>query len=165
MILQTRYFGELDVKESEIIDFSHGLPGFDTVKRYILINNEEENSPFKWLQSIDDRMLAFVLINPFAVKKNYEIKLDDETLSELGIINEKDVEVYSIVVVPEDMNKMTMNLQAPLVINSRSKRGKQLILDTDRYGVRHYVLEELQGREETVNACADEEKGPINHNK
>ena len=155
MILQTRYFGELDVRESEIIDFSHGLPGFDTVKRYILINNEEENSPFKWLQSIDDRMLAFVLINP----------LDDETLSELGIINEKDVEVYSIVVVPEDMNKMTMNLQAPLVINSRSKRGKQLILDTDRYGVRHYVLEELQGREETVNACADEEKGPINHNK
>ena len=68
MILQTRYFGELDVRESEIIDFSHGLPGFDTVKRYILINNEEENSPFKWLQSIDDRMLAFVLINPFAVR-------------------------------------------------------------------------------------------------
>jgi len=165
MILQTRYFGELDIKESEIIDFSRGLPGFNTLKRYILIDNEDENSPFKWLQSIDDQMLAFVLINPFAVKKDYEIKLDDETLGELGISDEKDVEVYSIVVVPEDMNKMTMNLQAPIIINTRNKRGKQLILDTDRYGVRHYVLEELQGREETGNACADEEKGSINHNK
>ncbi len=165
MILKTRYFGELDIKESDIIGFSRGLPGFETVKQYVLINNEEENSPFKWLQSVDNPRLAFVLINPFAVKRDYEIKLDDETLKELGIMSEADVEVYSIVVVPEDMNKMTMNLQAPVIINGRTRKGKQLILDTDRYGVRHYVLEELHGRGENNNACTGEEKGSVHHNK
>jgi len=165
MILKTRHFGELDINESDIIEFSRGIPGFETVKQFILINHEEENSPFKWLQSVDSPRLAFVLINPFAVKRDYEIELDDETLNELEIKNESDVEVYSIVVVPEDMNKMTMNLQAPVVINWRTRKGKQVILDTDRYGVRHYVLEELQGRGENNNAGTDEEKGTVHNNK
>lgn len=165
MILQTKYFGELNIDEKEIISFRNGLPGFDGIKRYILINNEEEGSPFKWLQAIDDERPAFVIIDPFAVKKDYEVNLNDEILKELEIKEDRDVAVFSIVVVPDDVNKMTMNLQAPLIINMIKKLGRQLILDTDRYGVRHYILEELHGQEESGNACTDKEKGSVHRNK
>lgn len=165
MILQTRYFGEINVGENDIIKFQNGLPGFEEVIKYILIDNEEEGSPFKWLQGIDGSKPAFVIIDPFAVKKNYEVNLNDEVLKELGIKDAGEVAVYCIVVVPDDVNKMTMNLQAPLVINMAQKTGKQLILDTDRYGVRHYISEELQGREESSNARTDKEKGSVHRNK
>jgi flagellar assembly factor FliW len=165
MILQTRYFGEIEVREDEILNFQNGLPGFDEVKRYILINNEEEGSPFKWLQGVEGMKPAFVIIDPFAVKKDYEINLSDEVLRELDIKDAGEVAVYCIVVVPDDISKMTMNLQAPLIINMAKKSGKQLILDTDRYGVRHYILEELQGREESGNARTDKEKGSVHNNK
>lgn len=165
MILQTKYFGEMDFKESDVVHFSYGLPGFEGVKKYVLIHNDEEGSPFKWLQGVDEPKLAFVIIDPFLAKKNYEIKLENETLKDLDIKDAKEVAVYCIVVVPEDINKMTMNLQAPLIINTANNKGRQLILDTDRYGVRHYIVEELQGREGTENACTDKEKGSIHCNK
>lgn len=165
MILQTKYFGELDIDEREIIKFKNGLPGFEGVKRYILINNEEEGSPFKWLQGVDGSRPAFVIIDPFAVRKDYEVNLNDDVLKELEIKEDNEVVVFCIVVVPDDIKKMTMNLQAPLIINTVKKVGKQLILDTERYGVRHYILEELHGREESANACTDKEKGSVHHNK
>lgn len=165
MILQTKYFGELDIREEDIIRFSHGLPGFEGVKKYVLINNEEEGSPFKWLQGVEDSKPAFVLIDPFAVKKDYEVNLNDEVLKELDIKEVNAVAVYCIVVVPEDIHKMTMNMQAPIIINMGNNKGRQLILDTDRYGVRHYIMEELQGREESENACTDKEEGSVHHHK
>ncbi len=165
MVLQTKYFGELDIKESDIIYFGHGLPGFETVTKFALIDNEEKDSPFKWLQGIDEPKPAFVLVNPFLIRKDYEVNLNDDVLKELDIREPESASVYCIVVVPEDINKMTVNLQAPLVINNVKNLGRQLILDTDRYGVRHYILEELQKWEGTENVGTDEKKGSINNHK
>ena len=165
MVLQTRYFGELEIGESDMFHFRHGVPGFEEVKRFILIDNEQEGSPFKWLQGVDEPKPAFVIIDPFAIRKDYEVKLDDEVLRELDINEAGTVSVYCIVVVPDDISKMTVNLQAPLIINTASHKGRQLILDTDRYGVRHYILEELQGREEKEDAGTDKEKGSVHNNK
>lgn len=165
MVLQTKYFGEIDVMEDRVLHFRSGIPGFEEVKKYILIDNEEEGSPFKWLQGVEGAKPAFVIIDPFAVKKDYEINLSEEVLKELDIREADEVAVYCIVVVPDDISKMTMNLQAPLIINSSKMAGRQLILDTERFGVRHYILEELQGREESGNARTDKEKGSVNHHK
>ncbi len=165
MVLQTKYFGELEIKESDIYIFQRGIPGFEEVRKFILIDNEEEGSPFKWLQGVDEPKPAFVIVDPFAVKKDYEINLKDEVLKELEIESAGDVSVYCIVVVPDDISKMTVNLQAPLVLSNTCHKGRQLILDTDRYGVRHYILEELQGQEENKNAGTDEKKGSVDNNK
>lgn len=165
MVLKTRYFGELEINESDVFHFSHGVPGFEEVKRFVLINSEEEGSPFKWLQGMDEPKPAFVIVDPFAIRKDYEVNLNDEILRELDIKDPGTVSVYCIVVVPDDISKMTVNLQAPLIINTAAHKGRQLILDTDKYGVRHYILEELQGREEKENAGTDEEKGSVHNNK
>lgn len=165
MILKTRYFGELEIGDDAVIHFKHGIPGFENVKRFVLIDSDEEGSPFKWMQGVDEPKPAFVIVDPFVIRKDYEIKLDDEVLDELEIKSPTDVSVFCIVVVPEDISKMTVNLQAPVVINCANRRGRQLILDTDRYGVRHYILDELRRQEDKADAGADEEKGPVHNHK
>lgn len=165
MILQTRYFGELEISDNDVIHFKHGIPGFENVKRFVLIDSDVEGSPFKWMQGVDEPKPAFVIVDPFVIRKDYEIRLDDDVLNELEIKSQSDVLVFCIVVVPEDISKMTVNLQAPVIINCANRRGRQLILDTDRYGVRHYILEELQRQEDIINAGADKEKGPVHNHK
>lgn len=147
MFLNTTNFGDIEIKEEDIITFDDGLPGFESMQKFIIVNSEEENSPFSWLQSVESGSLAFVIINPVFYKKDYTVTVDDLTVSSLGIEKPEDVAVYSIVVVPEDVTKISVNLKAPLVINTKNKKGKQVILDTREYNVRHYILEELQKQE------------------
>jgi flagellar assembly factor FliW len=165
MQLETKHFGSIEVDESGIIDFPDGLPGFENVKKYILLVRGTEDSPFKWLQSIDDPKLAFVVADTFAIKNDYDIEIDDKLLSTIEVQNESDLQIYSIVVIPEDISKTTINLKAPVIINTRSFKGMQVILDTDRYGVRHYIQEELRRQEGTGNAGFDKKKRTIDNNK
>lgn len=165
MILETKHFGEIEFNENSILSFDSGLPGFENVRSYILIDSPDEQPIFKWLQSVDSPQLAFAIANPFLIKKDYEIDISDADTGLLGIENEEDVAVYSILVVPEDLSKVSMNLKAPLIINVRNKKGAQIVLDTDKYTVRHYVVDELSRQEVACNACSDEKKGSDNCNK
>jgi len=165
MVLTTRYFGELEINDDQVIHFERGIPGFENVKRFILIDSDEEGSPFKWMQGVDEPKPAFVIVDPFFIRKDYEFRLDDEVVSELGIRSNSDVSVFCIVVVPDDISKMTVNLQAPVVINCVNRKGRQVVLDTDKYGVRHYIMEELRRQEDKANAGTDKEKGPDHNHK
>ena len=165
MLLKTRHFGEIEIDESKIIRFDDGLPGFNHVRQFIILDttesSEEPNSgsPFKWLQCVDDPMLAFAIANPFLLKPDYDVKLSDEVVEHLEIKKEADVAIYVIVVVPEDITKMTMNLKAPLVINVRNRKGVQVILDTEEYSIRHYIMSSISNKavDSTVNEAAGQE--------
>ncbi len=165
MLVNTKHFGEIEVDEKGIIDFRGGLPGFEKIKKYILLTNSDKESPFKWLQSIEEKNLAFAVIDPFVIKKDYDIEVSDETVENLDIENLKDVMVLSIVVIPEDISKTSINLKAPLIINVNRKKGMQVILDTDLYTVRHYIVEELRKQEVIENACTDKEERSVHCNK
>lgn len=142
MKLSTKNFGEIEIQEQDIINFPEGILGFEEEKQFVIINNEDEYNPFHWLQSVQNPELAFVIINPFFVFPNYDIILPKSAQDKLKIEDEKDVAIYSIVVVPEDMEKMTTNLSGPIVINAEKKLGKQVILDDDRYTTKHYVFQQ-----------------------
>ncbi len=165
MRLETRNFGSIEVDEREVLEFEEGVPGFEETRKYVLIGTEDENSPFRWLQCLDNPGLAFALIDPFYVVNDYEVEITDEVKEMLQIEDEKDVLVYSIVTIPEDISKMSMNLRAPVVLNINRKRGAQVILDTDKYGVRHYILEELKKQRVSENASSYQEEGPVHCNK
>jgi flagellar assembly factor FliW len=147
MLLKTKHFGEIEIDENKIIKFEDGLPGFDKLKKYTLLYNEENESPFKWLQSVDEPNLAFVVIDPFYIKSDYDIEISEEIMAKLGIEKPEDVDIYSIVVVPEDITKMSTNLKAPVIINTNKSKGAQIILEADTYKIRHYILEELKSAE------------------
>jgi len=140
MKLNTKNFGELDIDEEKVIAFPEGLPGFEAEKEFIIINNEDEENPFCWLQSVSNPDLAFVIVNPFLIFTDYTVDLPETVQEKLKIKDEKDVAVYSIVVVPEDLTKMTANLLGPIVINARERLGKQVILDDSRYTTKHYIF-------------------------
>ena len=123
--------------EEKIIEFKDGIPGFEEYKNYVLVLNEDEENPFHKLQSVEAEELSFLVINPFLIDKNYEFKLKDNTIDALKIESEVDLAVFSIVKVPEKIQDITVNLAAPIVINSKSKLGKQIVLENSNYSIRH----------------------------
>lgn len=137
--VQSRVFGELEVNEENIIFFEDGIPAFENLKKFVIV--KEQDSPFYWLQSVEDKDIAFVIINPFEIKPDYEFDISDEVLKKLEIQSESDVAVFCIVVIPEDVKQTRVNLKAPIVINVNKRKGMQYLLDDERYPIRYYLFE------------------------
>jgi flagellar assembly factor FliW len=140
MKLDTKHFGEIEIDEEKIISFPEGIPGFEDQKRFVIINNNDSENPFDWLQAVDKGSLSFVIINPFLVKPDYDFALSKSVEEKLKIENEKDVAVYTIAVIPEDIKKITINLSGPVIINAKEKLGKQIILNDERYSTKYYIF-------------------------
>jgi flagellar assembly factor FliW len=147
MILNTKHFGELEIDESKILLFEEGILGFPEHKTYVLITDEEDpNSPFCWLQSVTDSELAFVLVNPFSFYPEYSPEVSDEELAVLGEAKDEELTLYNIVVVPEDITKMTANLKAPLIININTQKALQIVVNNEEYEIKHQIYDEIQKR-------------------
>lgn len=144
MILKTKHFEEVEIEDGNIITFEEGIPGFENLFKYVVIENSDQEVPFKWLQSIDDPDLAFIIIDPFAFKKDYEFDMPDSAIEKLQIKSKEEINVYAMVVVSKEIKDISANLSAPIVINLSNKKGKQVLLDDDRYSTKHYILEELK---------------------
>lgn len=138
MDINTKYFGEISVAEDEQITFPSGLFGFENNKKFFLLSFDERNEDMVCLQSVDEPVLGFVLINPFCVYPEYEpLMLTGEDLKELESTPEEPLVFYAIAVVHEDMGKSTINLKCPVVINPRKRIGKQVIFDGEEYSMRY----------------------------
>lgn len=131
MILDTVRFGTVDIDEKSIITFDDGLYGFEDLKRYAIINCTE-TEPIFWLQAIDDGDISLPIIDPFIIKDDYVIDVDDKELESIGSQKEEDLIVYNVVVLPEDITKITVNLVAPIVINVSTYKAKQVILGLEQ---------------------------------
>ena len=141
MKLATKAYGLIDVDEKQKIIFPQGLFGFEGYRNYVLMDSEQQ--PFYWLQSMDIEQTAFVLINPFLFRPDYEVNISNEELAEVGIFLPEKALIFSIVTIPADGGPITANLQGPLVINRDTKIGRQAILVDERWKTRHDVLSEM----------------------
>lgn len=143
MDIETRNFGVVSYNEEDVLHFEEGIPGFEGLKSFILLSIEEF-TPFKWLQSLDDTDIAFVIVDPKAIIKDYKIELDEETVKALDIKDLNHILVFAIVVIPDEIEKMTANLKAPIIINAENNKGMQILLDNDEYMIKHPILKELK---------------------
>ncbi|MDE4542545.1 flagellar assembly protein FliW [Thermoanaerobacterium sp. R66] len=143
MDIETRNFGVVSYNEEDVLHFEEGIPGFEGLKSFVLLSSEEF-TPFKWLQSLDDTDIAFVIVDPKAIIKDYKIELDVETVKALDIKDLNHILVFAIVVIPKEIEKMTANLKAPIIINAENNRGMQILLDNDEYMIKHPILKELK---------------------
>ncbi|QXM05166.1 flagellar assembly protein FliW [Crassaminicella indica] len=142
MILNTKHFGEIEIEQEKIITFEEGLLGFEDIKEYAMILNPDKEVAFHWLQAVNEPSLAFVITNPFLFKKDYDFYIPEKIVAALEIEKEEDVVIFSIAVVPQDIKKMTINLRGPLIVNTKNKKGKQIVLDTDKYPLKYFIFEE-----------------------
>jgi flagellar assembly factor FliW len=138
--IETIRFGAIPVQEDKMITFPRGILGFARNKRYVLFPHGE-NSPFFWLQSVDDGNLAFVVMNPHIVKPDYSVDYDEGILGELSVEQPSDLEIMCIVTVPRNHPElMTINLLGPIVVNTQNRCAAQVICDNQSYSHRHPVV-------------------------
>ncbi|WP_346961692.1 flagellar assembly protein FliW [Clostridium sp.] len=128
-------------KANNIITFNNGLPGFESLKTFVL-EDIEGSEPFKMLKSTEDENIGFVTIVPFDFKVDYEVKLTEDVINSLKVEAPEDVLILNTVTLNSDVKRITTNLKAPIVINLRNNLGYQMILDRENYSIKHLLIKE-----------------------
>jgi len=133
--------GEIEINENEIITFEKGIPGFEHLRKFSVISLKD-TLPILWLVSLEDENVSLPIIDPWIVDKNYEIEISNEDIKELEIEDKEKVAVWAILTIPSGHPEdTTVNLRAPIVINMEKGKGKQIILDTEKYKIKHKLSE------------------------
>jgi len=142
MQIETVRFGLVEVDEAKLITFGDGIPGLEEYRRYALLQFEE-SYPIIWLQSIDEGGICLPVLDTFAVLSGYVFDIDDEDVKELELKGPEELHVVSVLVIPEDIQGMTTNLAAPIIINTVSGKAKQIMLSGSDYNVRVPVFMDI----------------------
>lgn len=109
MKVQTRVFGEIEISENQKIFIEEGLFGLEDIQEYILLNSNED-SPFYWLQAMNIPEIAFLLVDPTLVVKDYKLSVVEGDLESIGLKESDDYLLFSIVNLNNDPSKTTVNL-------------------------------------------------------
>jgi len=142
--VNTLRFGEIEIDEEKIVHFEDGIPAFEEEHEFVIIPYDEE-SPYVFLQSLATPDLAFLMTMPFVFFPEYEFELDDESQAKLGIENQEEMLIYSLLTIPGGkVSDMTANLMAPVVINTTNMQARQIVLDKSRYTTKHRLFPETK---------------------
>ncbi|MDR1531393.1 MAG: flagellar assembly protein FliW [Clostridiales bacterium] len=149
MVLNTRHFGEISIDEEKVITFENGLPGFPDCRRFILLQAESslaeaENCMFWWLQCVDWPETAFVMVDVIMLMPDYNPLIEEDEMAGLGEYDPDTFLVYNIANIPDDIKRMTVNLKAPVIINTNLRKGKQIIATNEEYSVRYSLFDFLE---------------------
>jgi len=145
MKVATKMSGTVDVSADRIIKMPFGLFGFEDYIDFALIDSEYP--PFVWLQSMQEKNLAFLLLDPFLISDDYEADIDDSELAKIGIEDPADVSVFTIVTIPSDGTPVTANFQGPVIINRRNNLSMQVVLNDTKWSTKHGILDALKKKE------------------
>lgn len=141
MKVNTKAYGYVEVDERQKINFPSGIMGFENLKNYVLLDARQQ--PFYVLQSLDVVEIAFILIKPDIFRPDYDPGAAPSDLEEIQIDNDEDLLIFAIVTIPEDQQKMSANLQGPILINKANCLGRQIISLNNKWKVKHIILDEL----------------------
>lgn len=142
MLIDTDRFGTFDTKDSKLIEFPQGLPGFEELHNFIILE-VVQTKPIYWLQSTDNKFIALPVILTFEILDDYYIDIRDNELEELFVESQNDLLIMNVVVIPDQIEKMTVNLAAPIVINAVRGTGKQIIVDAKTMPIRMPIYEAI----------------------
>ena len=131
--VQTSRFGQITVQEDKVILMTAPFLGFPESTRFML-KPHGPDSPFMWLQSLDNPNLAFVVIQPTILIPQYKPEISAFIKEELQISGSNDLELLLILTIPKNNpEKMTANLLGPVAINPIKRLAKQVLLDPVKY--------------------------------
>lgn len=140
LTVRSRNFGPIDVQQDQIIYLEPGLLGFTQYHRYVLIEHQRE-TPFLWLQCLDNPDLAFVVVDPRCFMADYQPAPLPSIMRDLAVEQPEDLKVLVILTIPPGKpQEMTANLMGPVVVNLKTRQGRQLVTENPRYQHKHRVL-------------------------
>lgn len=147
MTIQTKVFGEVTIEEEKIITFPGGIIGFPDLTQFTLLQDEDDGiDTIHWLQSLQEPGFAMPVMDPLLVKENYNPEVEDELLKVLGEWGQDELLVLVTVSVPQELEKMTVNLKGPIIINGANRKACQVIVEGDEYKVKFPIYDILQAR-------------------
>jgi flagellar assembly factor FliW len=123
LVIESSRFGRVEIDPDTVVEFPDGLIGLGG-SRYALLA-ADANSPFVWLQSIEDPGLALPVTDPHQFFSSFAVQLDDEEAERLGLDDVTEVAVYVTVRAAEALEDFTANLKAPILV--WSGHGHQVI--------------------------------------
>lgn len=141
--IKTRDFGDITVKEEDIINFTVGMYGFEDYKSYIILKDSPEDDVM-FLQSLGNEDLSFVLVDPYAIFTDYNPDLTEEDLHELKTNNETELKYLVIAIIKDDVRESVVNLKSPIAINPKLRVAKQVILQNS-YPLRYRIMSMGEG--------------------
>lgn len=124
MKIKTDQFGEIEFAEKNIINFKNGILGFENLKKYLFISEDE--GIFFWLASVEEPGIIFPLFAINVIQDDFK--------------NIEDYEPYGIVKFDKDPADITVNLKSPVYINQNINKGFQKILDREDYPVDYQLF-------------------------
>lgn len=134
MTIATSRFGEITFAQTDVFEFPWGLPGFADQRRFLALSLAEQPS-FVWLQSVDDPKIALPAADPWQIFPDYEPRMPAYATEALELQSAEDFTILCIVVVTKDAEEMTMNLMAPVILNLKTRRARQVMLENSPYSV------------------------------
>jgi flagellar assembly factor FliW len=128
----------LEVPQSRVLTFPRGMVGMEDLRRFALLE-DERIAPCRWLQSLDNPALVFVVVDPHLVDPGYQAAVPEEDVAALEMEGPRDADLWALVTVQPGPGDATANLLAPIVINRRRRLGMQVILHHSDYSLRHPI--------------------------
>lgn len=160
MLVETMRFGPIEIQQEQITQFPDGLPGLESLRRFVIIR-DERIEPLAWLQAIDDAAIALPIASVFDIMEDYVLDISDDDVERLKIESAEDVLVFVVVIIPEEVHRMTANLAAPIVINTKQGLARQLLTNTADYSVQQpifqAIMRTLQRRDEDAGTVTQGE--------
>lgn len=148
MKANTRLFGAIDIEDEKVITLEGGMIGFPFLQKFTLIFDEEKEkkaASIMWLQSMDEGEVAFPVMHPNEINPDYNPTVNDEMLAPLGELNDENTYVLVTVTAAAEPKEATVNLKAPIVINTDTRKGCQIIVEDD-YPVKFNLYQAVQER-------------------
>ncbi len=144
MNINAKYFGEISYEKEETIQITNGLFGFESYTDYLPLSFHDEDDSMLSLQCLEDQALSFILMNPFMIYPAYNPKLSEQDLKDLEADSPEYISFYVISVIKEPAEQSTVNLKAPLAVNSLNRKAKQVMLEQPEYTFRHILGDMIQ---------------------
>lgn len=117
-----------------VIELVQPLPGFPDLRQFALVQLDgsggaDDTGVLCALRSLEDPDLRFLVLPPTAFFPDYAPVVDDATIAELEIASADDVLVLVVLNAGESLGSTTANLAAPVLINTATRKARQVILD------------------------------------
>jgi len=140
MKISTSYHGDIEIVNQQTLTFNQGIPGFLEETEFVILPLPEAEA-FQVLQSIQTKEVAFIITDPFQFFLDYDFQLEPQEIEKLQLQQVEDAAVYVLLTMSNSVEKITANLQAPVIINTKKQLAKQVILMNTAYETKHRLFE------------------------
>ncbi|KHD89697.1 MAG: flagellar assembly protein FliW [Bdellovibrio sp. ArHS] len=145
MIISTSRFGQVELKQEDVLTFPEGLLGFGDLRKFALLDDPNDEI-FAWLQSCEAPQIAFPVLEPELFAPQYKATLTKSDMEALKLSAQEKARYFSIVTIPDDPTQMTANLKAPVVVNVEARTARQCVLQDNNLAIREPIFTKLQQR-------------------